>query len=383
MSACPVCDEPALEPFIRRERVPVHQNLLFATREAALAALRGSLDLQCCTRCGLLTNVAFQTELISYGEHYENTQTVSPCFDRYVEGLVEELVAEGIRGKRVVEVGCGKGYFLRRLCLRGGNEGFGFDPSYVGPEVDLGGRLRFIRSFYGVEQASLRADAVICRHVIEHVPRPLELLGRVREAVSASPAATVYFETPDLEWILDGVVLWDFFYEHCSYFTAASLSNAFIRAGFKPLAVRRLFGGQYLWMKASLASTASSFERPWPTLRQKLLGYAAAEERKVAVWQSTVEEMSARGVAVWGAGAKGITFVNLLDPQASRIRCLVDINPAKQHRYAAGTGHAIVPPEELRPREVSNVILMNPNYAEETQRIADSAGLEIQLRVGG
>jgi 2-polyprenyl-3-methyl-5-hydroxy-6-metoxy-1,4-benzoquinol methylase len=48
--------------------------------------------------------------------HIPNTQTCSPYFRDYIEVLVRYLVCEkGIRNCRIVEVGCGKGYFLRRL----------------------------------------------------------------------------------------------------------------------------------------------------------------------------------------------------------------------------------------------------------------------------
>ena len=102
------------------------------------------------------------------------------------------------------------------------NTGVGFDPAYRGPDVDCSGRARFERRFYGPECADTAADVVVCRHVIEHVPRPVELLRTVRQALAASPHARVYLETPDAAWILRNQVLCDLFYEHCSLFTAPS-----------------------------------------------------------------------------------------------------------------------------------------------------------------
>ena len=37
--------------------------------------------------------------------------------------------------------------------------------------------------------------------------------------------------------------------------------------------------------------------------------------------------------AIWGAGAKGFTFLNILDKNASLIKYVVDINPKKQNKY--------------------------------------------------
>ena len=76
------------------------------------------------------------------------------------------------------------------------------------------------------------------------------------------------------------------------------------------------------------------------------------------------------GVAIWGAGAKGATFVNIVDPDASLVTCLVDVNPRKQGRSVAGTGHAGVAPDQLTPKGVATVIIMNPNYETEIRSIA-------------
>src|SRR5207237_175358 len=103
-----------------------------------------------------------------------------------------------------------------------GNRGFGFDPTYVGPLTRLNGRLKFDRRFYGPECQDVVPDAVVCRHVIEHVADPAALVGSVRGALQHVARARVYFETPCVEWILRKQVVWDFFYEHCSLFSPNS-----------------------------------------------------------------------------------------------------------------------------------------------------------------
>src|ERR1700733_11505796 len=262
MNACPLCSSGDLVGFLERRGVPVHQNLPLPTRAAALAAPRGDLRLVCCRRCGFVANTAFRPELLEYGEYYENDQTWSPRFDAHVNGLVDRLLNAGIRGKSVIEVGCGRGYFLQRLCVRGESQGVGFDPSYKGDDGSADGRVRFVREFYGASHAQLRPDAVICRHVIEHVPQPLELLANLRAALGKGSRALVAFETPTIQWILDGLVIQDLFYEHCSYFTAETLAYAFRRSGFEPIAVDSVFGDQYLWIEALLDETPEQLPEP-------------------------------------------------------------------------------------------------------------------------
>jgi len=122
----------------------------------------------------------------------------------------------------------------------------------VGHLEDLNGRLRFEKRFYGPDCTIIRPDVVICRHVIEHTPDPVNMITTIYNALVESPKARIFFETPCVEWILKNNVLWDFFYEHCSLFTKSSLKVAFELSGFKVINVHHTFGGQYLWLEATL-----------------------------------------------------------------------------------------------------------------------------------
>lgn len=380
---CPVCAAQALQPFLYRNAVPVHQNLVVEYPQAARSVARGVLDLAVCTHCGFVCNRAFDLSLLAYGEDYDNTQSCSAYFDAYLDALVRHLVEEcGLRDCTIVEVGCGKGEFLRKLVDYPGanNRGFGFDPSYVGPDSDLDGRLQFRRCYYDDSCTDVHADAVICRHVIEHVPQPLALLRSVRAALAQTPQAKVFFETPCVEWILHHRVVWDFFYEHCSLFSAASLRTAFEQAGFAVNRVDTLFNGQYLWLEAQPRTGPMLPTAAAPNTATLALAYSTEEQRLRQVWLQRLTALRAHGkIALWGAGAKGATLANLIDPDGTLIDCVVDINPRKQGRYIPGTGHPIVAPAELPQRGVLQAILMNPNYRQENLQLLAQAHIPLKL----
>jgi hypothetical protein len=367
---CPVCRSTATREFLRREGVPVHQNLLYPTPEAARRAARGTLRMCVCRDCGFIFNAAFVAAKLEYGPLYDASQDSSSVFAIHRAELVRHLVeSRGIRGRRVVELGCGKGTFLRQLVSfpGGGNSGFGFDPSYTGPDTDLDGRLRFHRAFFD-ESCDVEADAVVCRHVIEHVADPVALLGGLRRALGDREGdVRVFFETPDVDWILRNRVIWDFFYEHCSLFTESSLRTAFETAGFRVSTVRRVFEAQYLWLEAEPGKPTRA-PRDVGDLESLALDYAAVEEQLLDGWR---DKLGGTRVAIWGAGAKGSTFANLVDPDGVLIDCVVDLNPNKQGHFLPGTGHPIVDYRELPRRGVGEVILMNPNYREENRALLD------------
>jgi hypothetical protein len=362
---CPVCEKPVPGSFLCRTSVPVHQHLLFDTPEEARAILRGTLDLRACRRCDFVFNAAFDPRLLSYGTSYDNSQAHSPTFAGYMDDLIRCLVEEhGVRSGRVVEIGCGKGVFLTRLLSHPDNrsEGIGFDPTYSGPESDLGGRVRFVRRFYTPETA-VPADVIVCRHVIEHVARPLDLLRAIRASLG-SARTRVFFETPCVEWILRRQVAWDFFYEHCSLFSRHSLGESLTQAGFCVTALRHTFGGQYLWAEARAEPGT------WPAeigaVGELAAAFARHHPERVAGWFGVLQQIRALGtVAVWGAGAKGVTFCNLIDPRAEQLAGVVDVNPKKQGRYLAGTSHRILAPRQVAAEGLAAVLVLNPNYVPE------------------
>ena len=182
-----------------------------------------------------------------------------------------------------------------------------------------------------------------------------------------------------MKWILSNQVLQDFFYEHCSYFTAESLVLALHQAGFGARAVDHVFGSQYLWLEAIPATSSGAIRNG-----EAVVGMAQHFARTA---QNLTDRLRARvlsrrqsgGVALWGAGAKGVTFANLIDPDGSLIDCLIDVNPRKQGAFVPLSGHPIVEPATAVSRGVRTAIIMNPNYADEIRHMCLQADLSFRL----
>ena len=382
-SQCPVCQSNSTKTFLRRKRVPVHQNLLMKDQCSAIEIPRGNLSLAVCEDCGFIFNQDFEFSKLSYGGDYDNTQNCSPFFNEYVNDRINYLIFEKrIRNHRILEVGCGNGSFLRKLVEEGGkgNSGYGFDPSYTGREIDLKGRLKFEKNYYGPQYGDISADVAVCRHVIEHVAEPLNLLRDIKQGLVNSCQSHIFIETPCVNWILANQAIWDFFYEHCSYFTAESITTAMEIAGFRVENVQNAFGGQYLWIGGKISN-----EKPMVTKEANFIPKLATqlglrEKEMINTLQYKLKHLMNKGkIAIWGAGAKGVTFANLLDPDRKLIECVIDLNPKKHGHYLPGTGHPIVNYRELPMLGVTTAILTNPNYIEEIMSLLGEAHLNIDL----
>lgn len=380
---CRICGSKKLVAFLERYKGPVHQNLLFPSQVSAIGIERGDIQMAVCEDCGFVFNVMFDDSKLSYGSDYDNSQDCSPTFNAYLKELARYLLEDrSVQNCAILEVGCGKGVFLKQLVGDGqaANTGHGFDPSYTGPPAEYGGRLKFERRYFDHDCENVHADVVICRHVIEHVRYPLQLLGTIRKALDASKGARVFFETPCVEWIFSNRAIWDFFYEHCSLFSSDSLRKALEKADFHVDEVKHVFGGQYLWLEGTVGGADEKIKGNGESVVAAARQYSQTEAGLLAEWKHVVRSLVQSGkVSVWGAGAKGVTFVNLVDPDREYVDCIVDLNPNKQGHFVPGSGHPIVGFEELASRRVTTAILMNPNYLQENERLLQEAGIRVDL----
>lgn len=319
-----------------------------------------------------------------YGNAYDNRQHFSEYFHQYMKKISDCLIQKkGIINSRIIEAGCGDGTFLRLLLAdeRSGNTGTGFDPSYRGPETDCGGRARFIVDYYDQRYAEFEADVVVSRHVIEHISNPVNFLILFRNSLDRQNDSTLFLETPDVKWILKNNTFWDFCYEHCSYFSPDSLSSALKIAGFRSVEMIKTFGGQYMLSLAKPAECNSDIEsrdQSKNEISDFAEKYAQHEQDFVEKDRTVLKNLSKTGnIFLWGAGAKGVMYANMIDPKSEFISGIVDVNPDKQGGFIPGCGHKVISPDHL-PQNGS-VIIMNENYLEEIKKQISSQRKEIQV----
>ena len=374
---CQSCDAAGLREFYLVERVPVHSNLLLADRDEALAQPTGELRLALCGACGFVQNVAYDPALQDYSESYEDAQAFSPRFLAFQDELIAGLIARhGLRGSRVLEIGCGRGDFLARLCELADAQGVGYDPAFRASEVSAraAGRIEFRRKLFSRGEPAPDFDLLCCRHTLEHVAAVREFVETVRASLDDRKQAIVYFEVPDLGRILHEEAFWDLYYEHCSYFTRGSLARLFERCGFEILRLEKGFEGQYLLLEAragaqggARAEGEGATERP--ALADLVERFRVRVGERLAVWRGRLAEWQREGrrVVLWGAGSKASGFLTTLGV-GDEVAAIVDINPRKQGMFQSGTGHPIVAPKTLPTLRPDVVVVMNPVYCEEIRR---------------
>ena len=389
---CPACGTLGLEDFYVQPRVPVNSLLLLADADAARAFPTAPLTLAFCAACGFVTNRLFDPAMTKYSADYEETQGFSPRFRQFASSLARDWVGRyGLDGAEVLEIGCGKGEFLAEMVRAGVGSGLGYDPVYRPGRLpdDVVATLSFRPTNFDRSALGVRADAVVCRHTLEHVPDVQRFLGDVREVFADQPQTVLLFEVPDVQRILDEAAFWDVFYEHCSYFSAGSLVRLFEACGLDVLRVERVFDEQYLIIEARIGDRSKDrlprapapMDADLDRLRAGVTHFRSTMASTAARWRTTIEDVRRSGgqVVLWGSGSKSVSFLPTVGVD-DEVDYVVDINPHKQGTYNAGTGQRIVAPEELLEIDPSLVVIMNPVYAQEITDQLHGLGLHPEVR---
>jgi SAM-dependent methyltransferase len=376
LSYCPNCLQDSIETFYTVDPVPVHSVMLVPTRDEALHFPVGRITLGFCAACAFIGNTSFDQSKMNYSPKCEETQGFSPTFQSFHHRLAQDLIERyALRNKFVLEIGCGKGEFISMLCAMGENRGIGFDPAFVPqrrPEQS-GDAVQFVQDFYSEKYTNIKADFIACKMTLEHIPDTRYFVSMVRRAIGDSLDTTVFFQVPDMSRVLKDVAFWDVYHEHCSYFTAGALRNLFTISGFDVMDVWTDYDDQYLMIAArprkSSLGDVEPLSPPSSTDVSAVRGFALEAERRIGLWQQSIDRLKREGqhVVIWGSGSKGVAFLSALGAQAEDggIEYAVDINPYRKGCFMPGTGQEIIEPAFLAAYRPEVVIAMNSIYIPE------------------
>lgn len=382
---CVGCGEGRVTTLMTFPDVPTQSTMVLCDAGAAASFPRATMDIGYCESCELICNTSFDASMLHYGDGFEESQFGSSTFRAYAEDLASRLVreVEAVEGG-FVELGCGKGEFLELLCEAGGRAGVGIDPACDPARIREGlcDRIVIDRRFYGEAHADVvrGASLVCCRHTLEHLGEPLAFLRLLREHLEGRPETLVYFDVPDTDHVIDDGAFWEMNYEHCAYYTPASLVRLFERAGFSVKDVGVEYGGQNLFVRATSGPVGDPPVVPSSgDGRSRAVAFAENMSRAIRAWSSVLKGRG--GTALWGSGSRSVGFMGATGLGEEDICAVVDISEHRQGRYMPGYSRPIIGPGDLVSVSPERVIVMNPMYVDEITSELGRVGVDAEVLV--
>lgn len=344
-----------------------------------------TLDLYQCGHCGL---VQFDCEPVSYYRDVIRaggfSTTMTELRRRQYRHLIESY---GLEGKKFLEVGCGRGEFIKVLTE--------FPVKVYGMEhkaelVEMAGEsgLYVWQEFpeepgqvFGDGKEGL-FDVFLSFNFLEHQPRPDVMLQAIYRNLTDEGMGLV--TVPALEYILEKGSYYELIRDHIAYYSFGTLRELLRQNGFAVLEeeminrdtisviVKKIPG----W-SASAGEQAADAEPL--ALEQRICveplieGYKTVQSGIKAVRETLMSEN--RTLAIWGASHQGFTLAATTG-LGETAKYIIDSAPFKQGRFAPASHLPIVPPEHFFEEPVDAILIVAPGYTDEI------AGI-IRERFGG
>ncbi|MBI4351704.1 MAG: methyltransferase domain-containing protein [Elusimicrobia bacterium] len=349
---CRVCSGPLPgKPLLRYGGMPAQAQYLPARR--GLARGKGAyLDVFQCSGCGL---VQLGGGPVPYYREVIRAAAFSPEMEAFRRKQFSSFVRKyGLKGKKIVELGCGRGEYLR-LMLEAGTEASGLEYSKEAALDCARAGLKVSRGFLGRADMKLPGapfDAFFILNFLEHLPDPNALLAGMR--ANLGPGGVGLVEVPDFGMMLRRNLFSEFIPDHLCYFTRETLGFLLNLNGFELLESGTVWHGYVLSavVRKREPLDLSGFTAAGSALKSSLLGFLSG--------------FRPGRVAVWGAGHQALAVLALAG-LGGKIKYVVDSAPFKQGKFTPATHVPIVPASRLDSDPVDAVIIMAASYSDEVR----------------
>ncbi|MEM9677543.1 MAG: class I SAM-dependent methyltransferase [Pseudomonadota bacterium] len=401
---CPVCGGVSLSSPLRIENAPAHTVVVHKTAHSARAAPVGTIDLSACNACGFVFNSAFDASRLHYTHDYEATQAFSPTFNAFHEALAADIAQSASANEGVVlEIGCGQGEFLALLEGAGCGGGIGFDPAFDPARSGLpdGSSVDIRATGFDPTSPLPTISAIVCKMTLEHIADPITLLSQMAALSRKNSACPVYIMVPNGEDVFVRRAFWDVYYEHCNYFTRASLKQVMKSAGLPVVDTKTVYSNQYLLCRGqALEGEIQAIENRQPMPPNDLNGlgselsrfhqFQSDVETMRDFWQGQLKDWTAQGerIVLWGGGSKAVGFLTLMGfgPRSGSgpgpddpIVGLIDINPRKRNSFLPASAKKVVLPSDWQHLSPTRIVLMNRAYLGEVAGLCAENGLNVPI----
>ncbi len=361
MKKCIVCGaELMAKPLLICENMPSSAQDMPSKED--LAQERGiDLALCQCSGCGL---VQFDCEPVWYFRDVIRAGGYSTTMTELRRTQYKHLIEKyNLKGKKIIEVGCGQGEFLQVL-TEFPVKAYGIEhkEELVAKAREKG--LQVEKQFAEDESVVLENgpfDAFLSFNFLEHQPNPNGMMRCIYNNLAEGGFGLV--TVPSFEYILENDSFYELLRDHIANYSEETLRFLMEKNGFRVL-------------ECSMVNrdTLSIIVQKRPRVNTKGLedNFSLLKNQM----KQFVEERVKQGkkVAIWGASHQGFTAASTTEIEKG-ISYIIDSAPFKQGKYSPASHLPIVSPEHFFKEPVDSIIIIAPGY---TKEIADT----IKLRFG-
>lgn len=312
-----------------------------------------NLEMVQCKKCGL---VQFNCQPVGYYKDVIRAGgATSTMRNLRMEQLKDFFDRFNLYGKKIIEVGCGRGDFLQYL-KEFDVEHFGIEnnPKLVLQAKEKG--LNVIQAFADGNLGKLEQGpfaAFLSFNFLEHQPDPNSMLQDIYNNLAEDGVGLV--TVPSLEYILENDGYYEFIKDHIAYYSFDTLTLLFNLNGFEVLK-REIVNRDTLSIYV---------KKRKPVLFENIIKNSENLETSI---NTLLKQNAKKKIALWGASHQGFTLAATLHLE-NRIEYVIDSSEFKQGKYSPAAHIPIVDPDYFFKNPVDIIIIVAPGYTEEIYKV--------------
>lgn len=346
---CILCGSERVENIFHLKDAPRYAQKLLAEADARAGA-RVDVSLYQCCECDMVQIDPDNLEHEGYWEDYLNTRACTELYTRYENTLAEDFMRKfGLKGKSVVEIGCGDGYFAEQLQRRGARI-VAIEPSQTACRLAEARGVKCYNCFLDDEietHIGEKFDAFVTKQVIDLVKDPSNLLYNLGKILN--PGAYGLIDVPSWSKTLLDRRYYSVLPDRVGYFTAKTLMQILERNHFHVIEVfhgaEDEYVGAYVYYEGCKDGLLREFQSEFDEFSEK--------------FSSLINEYhhAGKSIGAWGAGAKGVTIFSFTGMDPGMIKYVVDKDQNRWNQYMPGSMLKVVSPDTLKRNPVDAVII--------------------------
>jgi len=351
---CRICNSTNLTTIFESETCPKSSHKYAKDKQEAENSLTNIKVLRC-TNCNTVQLDTDFTE--EYSEDYQRNTAFSKSALEFINRNINEYSDSltNLKDKKIVEIGCGDGSFLKFLQDKGAKV-TGFEPSGIAAGLAREKGLNILNTYFNKETIKDMDlfDGFVIRYVLEHIPNPNEFLKTIHSV--CEDGAIGLIELPNYEKMNSEKRYFEFFREHVVYYSGDTLAQVLNNNGFELLKYYTVLNDEYLVAIVKRIDTAKRskyFTNAFNTINKylkKMIDDVTKNDEKVAFW---------------GASGGGVSLINYANISPVKVDCIFDSDPNKWNRYTFGTAMKICEPTKEAISKINSIIILSPTYEKE------------------
>lgn len=337
--------------------------------DESMSQPRFDLIFQYCSNCNMI-NYRYNEDADPvldklYSEHTATYYLTKQMTD-YLNNFTEELISEYNinNSSNVLEIGCNSGRLLSVIRNKSGCRVLGVEPSKTFSEIWKKEGIEVINDYFGEEVAAKlsneKFDAVIFRHVYEHIKDPVAFLNTVASVCDDNTALVI--EVPYFKTVLERKRIENISYSHLNYFTISSvnkIAEKFNMGITKYKLVDTDGGAIVIHLKKGIVTDDEILDKVSLQEIKDFISYI--DEAKIKA-KNIAAKYNNDEIVGYGAGAKGQHLIYILGLE-EYIKYVVDDTPGYEDLLIPGTSIIIKNSKLLESGKIKAVINLAPTHS--------------------